>query len=111
MSRIKAAIQEFENHVNVEIQTRACEFLKILDSAWDSERVGIFEPMPFKGDENMLVDAKDRAALDADEGENQLLFGMDSKKESPKKATDAAPPQEGLLDLDMMLGGSGNDTT
>jgi len=26
--------------------------------------------MPFKGDENMLVDAKDRAALDADEGEN-----------------------------------------
>ena len=37
----------------------------------------IFEPMPFKGDENMLVDAKDRAALDDDEGENQLLFGFD----------------------------------
>jgi len=26
--------------------------------------------MPFKGDENMLVDAKDRAALDADEGDD-----------------------------------------
>jgi len=26
--------------------------------------------MPFKGDENMLVDAKDRAALDEDEGDN-----------------------------------------
>jgi len=26
--------------------------------------------MPFKGDENMLVDAKNRAALDVDEGEN-----------------------------------------
>ena len=34
--------------------------------------------MPFKGDENMLVDAKDRAALDEDEGENQLLIGFDS---------------------------------
>lgn len=35
--------------------------------------------MPFKGDENMLVDAKDRAALDADEGDGQLLvMNMDS---------------------------------
>lgn len=34
--------------------------------------------MPFKGDENMLVDgAKDRAALDEDEGDNQLLIGFD----------------------------------
>jgi hypothetical protein len=33
--------------------------------------------MPFKGDENMLVDAKDRAALDDEEGDNQLLFGFD----------------------------------
>jgi hypothetical protein len=34
--------------------------------------------MPFKGDENMLVDgAKDRAALDDEEGDNQLLIGLD----------------------------------
>jgi len=34
--------------------------------------------MPFKGDENMLVDgARDRAALDEDEGDNQLLIGFD----------------------------------
>jgi hypothetical protein len=34
--------------------------------------------MPFKGDENMLVDgARDRAALDEDEGNNQLLIGFD----------------------------------
>jgi len=44
--------------------------LLILEPSWDNERNTIFEPMPFKGDENMLVDAKDRAALDADEGEN-----------------------------------------
>jgi hypothetical protein len=34
--------------------------LAILDAPWDAERVTIFEPMPFKGDENMLVDAKNR---------------------------------------------------
>jgi len=56
--------------MNVEIQQRACEFIQILEPKWDSERRAIFEPMPFKGDENMLVDAKDRAALDDDEGEN-----------------------------------------
>ena len=36
--------------------------------------------MPFKGDENMLVDAKNRAALDVEEGENQLLIGFDDNK-------------------------------
>ena len=41
--------------MNIEIQQRACEFLIILQDQWDSERNGIFEPMPFKGDENMLV--------------------------------------------------------
>jgi len=74
---IKQMLKNHENHVNIEIQQRACEFLEILDPKWDQERNGIFEPMPFKGDENMLVDAKDRAALDDDEGENQLLFGFD----------------------------------
>ena len=57
--------------------------MHILEPKWDQERTGIFEPMPFKGDENMLVDAKNRAALDNDEGENQLLFGFDdSNKEA-----------------------------
>jgi len=56
--------------MNVEIQQRACEFKQILAAAWDSERPTIFEPMPFKGDENMLVDAKDRRTLDEDEGDN-----------------------------------------
>ena len=40
--------------------------------------MSIFEPMPFKGDENMLDDdAKNRAVLDNDDGDNQLLIGFD----------------------------------
>jgi hypothetical protein len=50
--------------MNVEIQQRACEFLKLFDSKWDEDRVGIFEPIPFKGDENMLVDSTNRAVMD-----------------------------------------------
>ena len=68
--RIRVALGNHDDHMNIEIQQRACEFLQILDPKWDSERNGIFEPMPFKGDENMLVDAKDRAALDQDEGDD-----------------------------------------
>jgi len=91
--------------MNVEIQQRACEFLQILEAKWDQERNGIFEPMPFKGDENMLVDAKDRAALDEDEGDNQLLIGFDDTNNG-KAATDPAAGGGGLLDLDLMLGGT-----
>ena len=78
--RIRKSLKNYTNHLNVEIQQRACEFLHILEPKWDAERNGIFEPMPFKGDENMLVDAKDRAALDADEGDNQLLIGFDTNE-------------------------------
>jgi hypothetical protein len=60
--------------MNVEIQQRACEFLQLFDRQWDEERVGIFEPIPFKGDENMLVDATNRAVLDEEEDSNQLFI-------------------------------------
>ena len=59
-ARIKTNLKVFASNSNIEIQQRACEFLAILDAPWDAERVTIFEPMPFKGDENMLVDAKNR---------------------------------------------------
>jgi AP-1 complex subunit gamma-1 len=75
--KIKGMLKTFSSHLNIEIQQRACEFMQILEPKWDNERKDIFDPMPFKGDENMLVDAKDRAALDQDEGENQLLIGFD----------------------------------
>ncbi len=62
--------------------------------------------MPFKGDENMLVDAKNRAALDADEGDNQLLMGFGDNDDTTKaKDSTNEPAGGGLLDLDMMLGG------
>ena len=65
--------------------------------------------MPFKGDENMLVDAKDRAALDADEGDDQLLMGFGGNDQDTGNQatgnTNAPTDGGGLLDLDMMLGG------
>ena len=80
--------------------------MEILDPKWDQERNGIFEPMPFKGDENMLVDAKDRAALDDDEGENQLLIGFDGDTNKANAGQEAPKADAGgLLDLDSMLGG------
>jgi hypothetical protein len=86
--------------MNIEIQQRACEFLQLLDQQWVQERQTIFEPMPFKGDENMLVDTKDRAALDADEGDDQLLLGLGSAQNSNPT------PASGEMDLDAILGGS-----
>lgn len=109
-NRIKDSLKTFQNHMNVEIQQRACEFLLILQPVWDNERSTIFEPMPFKGDENMLVDAKDRAALDADEGANQLLFGFDSSP-APTTTAPATGGGGGLLDLDLMLGGNDAPST
>lgn len=58
--------------MNVEIQQRACEFLQLFDRNWDDERVGIFEPIPFKGDENMLVDATNRPIFDDEDGEKDV---------------------------------------
>ena len=64
-------LKNHQNHVNIEIQQRACEFILLLADVWDSERNAIFDPMPFKGDENMLDDAaKNRAVVDNDDGDN-----------------------------------------
>ena len=54
--RVKEILESYTDHANIEIQQRACEYLKIFDDQWNEERLGIFEPIPFKGDENMLVD-------------------------------------------------------
>lgn len=50
-------IKQFADHMNVEIQQRACEYLQLFDKKWDEERLGIFEPIPIKGD------LENRAAL------------------------------------------------
>ena len=57
----------------------------MFDKNWDDERVGIFEPIPFKGDENMLVDASNRPIFDDEEGDKQLFINPDSA--ATEKAT------------------------
>ena len=48
--RAKDMIKQFSDHMNVEIQQRACEYLQLLDKKWDEERHGIFEPIPIKSE-------------------------------------------------------------
>jgi AP-1 complex subunit gamma-1 len=68
--RVRDIIETYKDHANIEIQQRACEYLKIFDHQWDDERNGIFEPIPFKGDEGMLVDNRERKAV---EDEDEIL--------------------------------------
>ena len=69
--KVKEIIETYTDHANVEIQQRACEYLEIFKDQWDNERTGIFEPIPFKGDENMLVDARNRVVKD-EEDDNEV---------------------------------------
>lgn len=72
--RINELVSLFQDHMNIEIQQRACEFLKLSESKWDGERNALYEPIPFKGDEGMTVDMGNRAVLDDEEGEGQLVI-------------------------------------
>ena len=67
IEKVREIVQAYTDHANVEIQQRACEYLQILDSAWDSERQNIFEPILFQGTENMLVDNVASRAAGQDE--------------------------------------------
>ena len=44
--------------------------MQLLDPKFDADRPGIFEPIPFKGDENMTVDVANRRILDEEEGDS-----------------------------------------
>ena len=73
-ARAKGLIQGFTNHMNVEIQQRACEYLQLFDQKWDEERHGIFEPIPIKGDQEGkgLFDAQvDRPDFDDQDQETE----------------------------------------
>ena len=52
--------------------------MQLFDSKWDDDRHGIFEPIPFKGDENKLYDDKDRPELDEEEGDKGLFVAPDA---------------------------------
>lgn len=66
--KVKEIVETYTDHANVEIQQRACEYLEIFKDQWNDDRTGIFEPIPFKGDENMIVvGAADRAVRDEED--------------------------------------------
>lgn len=67
-AKVKEIVEQYTDHMNVEIQQRACEYLQLFDTKWDEERHGIFEPIPFKGDENKLYDDTNRPDFDDEEG-------------------------------------------
>lgn len=48
--QVKKLIECYTDHMNIEIQQRACEYLQLFDHRWDQDRHGIFEPIPIKGD-------------------------------------------------------------
>mmetsp|Transcript_12698 Transcript_12698/g.12537 ORF Transcript_12698/g.12537 Transcript_12698/m.12537 type:complete len:191 (+) Transcript_12698:1632-2204(+) len=106
--RVKDMIESYTDHMNVEIQQRACEFLQIFDQEWDEEEK-IFDPIPFKGDENMLVDATGRAIIDEEEGD--LLVSRDEEKQQKAKNAEKKKKmkkeeeqeEKNIIDLDEML--------
>lgn len=86
-STIEELIESQTNNPNIEIQQRACEFMKLIDSSWDQHRLGIFEPMPFTGDENMLVDATERAVNEEGEGGDDDLSHITKEAKSSLEAS------------------------
>jgi hypothetical protein len=72
--KAKEMIQSYTDHMNVEIQQRACEYLQLFDKKWDDERHGIFEPIPIKGDlegKGLFESHADRPDFDDDAGEDE----------------------------------------
>ena len=66
-SKIKNLIEGYLDHANVEIQQRACEYIQIFNDDWAEERQGLFEPIPFKGDEGLLISQSDRVATNEED--------------------------------------------
>ena len=101
--KVKEIIETYTDHANVEIQQRACEYLEIFKDQWNEERTGIFEPIPFKGDENMLVDTANRAVKDEDDDvPTQVVQDNRRVTAEPVIQPVAAP----VMDLDDLLGGT-----
>ena len=67
LEKVKEIISAYTDHANVEIQQRACEYLEIFKDQWNDERQQIFEPILFRGHENMLVDSTQRQVKDDDD--------------------------------------------
>ena len=65
--KIQELVSGYTTHANVEIQQRAYEYCQIFKDSWQAERGALFEAIPFKGDEGMLVSHLDRVVTNADD--------------------------------------------
>jgi AP-1 complex subunit gamma-1 len=73
--------------MSVEIQQRACEYLKLLDAYWDRVRVGLLEPIPSL----RLEKGEGQPVADDEDGSKSAL--------NPPKAL-----AKNMLDIDLLLG-------
>lgn len=101
LGEIKQLLDEYTSSNNVEIQQRACEYIQLFDPKWDPHRLGIFEPMPFKGNENMLEDYSNRAALGQDDEDDEL---PKRQVKAEEKRVAAAPVKTNIDDIFGILG-------
>lgn len=109
---IQELIESCVDNNNIEIQQRACEFLKLFDDNWDEHRIGIFEPMPFQGDENMLVDATERAVKEEGEGDEEGDDLTHINKKDTEFASQKPQQVESIIDDDPLgdIFGGGDDS-
>eukprot|EP00930_Biecheleria_cincta_P001624 TRINITY_DN102759_c0_g1_i1.p1 TRINITY_DN102759_c0_g1~~TRINITY_DN102759_c0_g1_i1.p1 ORF type:complete len:828 (+),score=186.94 TRINITY_DN102759_c0_g1_i1:77-2560(+) len=98
--RIKKLLRRFECSLHVDLQQRACEFLELLRSEWDSSRAGILDRMPVP--EKEIAGAESRAVGDAtiDEVPPSASGGGGYGGGAP-----ALAGGKDLLDLNDLLGG------
>lgn len=93
-AQAKELIKSCADHMNVEIQQRACEYLQLFDKKWDDERHGIFEPIPIKGDllegKGLYFDSGAQERPDFDE-EGEAGEGDQPESISPSRQQAAKP--------------------
>lgn len=103
--------------MSVEIQQRACEYLKLLDAYWDRVRVGLLEPIPSlrleKGEGQPVADDEDgsKSALNPPKAlaknmlDIDLLLGTDDQPQAQRPDEQPAPPSS-TPTLDDIFGSS-----
>lgn len=108
----KEMIQAFTDHMNVEIQQRACEYMQLFDKKWDTERHGIFEPIPIKSDlesKGRLYEAQaDRPDEGEDDEEDSGIprAGLNNTgSTAPIPTSSVTTAGTNMIDLDDLLGG------
>lgn len=115
--RINQIVDSYTDHANVEIQQRACEYLKIFNADWDEEREMIFEAVPQQDEDSSAMtfdnDAKDRKIFDDEDDEPQeRKVRKDSKRKQnenfKQEQQQPVAADSGGLDLDDMLNTNSN---